>query len=117
MFLIICFLIRYTSQKSDTGAIIAYAIVLSWPADDVLFLGAPVMTPVSKVSMLGYSEPFKWSAAGQQGVNIRFPPISVNKLPSTWAWVLKLENLDSTPDFEMSHGRRLTKGQVVVNME
>jgi len=89
----------YTSKKTDDGevdATVAYAIVLKWPKNDALFLGAPVTTSSTKVSMLGYhgSGVFQWtSGAGGKGININFPPISFPDLPSTWAWVLKLENL------------------------
>jgi len=46
--------------------------------------------------MLGYSGPavFHWTpGTGGKGINIQFPRISFSELPSTWAWVLKLEHL------------------------
>jgi len=44
--------------------------------------------------MLGYQGEFAWKPAGDKGgIIVTFPAIPVNKLPSKWAWVLKLENI------------------------
>jgi Alpha-L-fucosidase C-terminal domain len=46
--------------------------------------------------MLGFtkSADFEWTPGpGGSGMTIKFPRISFRDLPSTWAWVLKLENL------------------------
>ena len=62
----------------------------------MLYLGAPTSTAATVVSMLGYSGPavFHWTpGTGGKGINIQFPRISFSELPSTWAWVLKLEHL------------------------
>jgi hypothetical protein len=51
-----------------------YAILLSWPEDSVLTLGAPVPSTSTVVTMLGYSEPFEWIAeSSQQGINVTIP--------------------------------------------
>jgi len=86
---------RYTCQKS-VSAVIVYAIVLKWPQNNQLELGAPSTTDETVVSMLGYDGPgvFQWMPRTEgRGVNIHFPRISFDQLPSTWAWVLKLEHL------------------------
>lgn len=91
-----CCLARYTCQKASYSTVV-YAIVLQWPEHDVLSLGAPVPSPTTLVSMLGYSGPgvFQWTpGTGGKGMRIQIPRISVRELPSTWAWVLKLERLN-----------------------
>jgi len=90
--------IWYTAQKSPTNETIAYAIVLSWPDNNTLILGAPVTTPQTRVTMLGYAgsdSEFMWSVNGGN-MTIKFPYIPVNKLPSVEAWVLKIEHLGNT---------------------
>ena len=72
-----------------------YAIVLEWPATTNLILGAPVATEHTTVTMLGYEGKFDWKPASDKGgIIVTFPPIPVNKLPSKWAWVLKLESIE-----------------------
>lgn len=71
-----------------------YAIVLEWPSTDHLNLGAPNSTEDTQVTMLGYDGKFLWEpASAKGGMVIDFPPIAINKIPSEWAWVLKLENI------------------------
>ena len=71
-----------------------YAIVLEWPATTKLTLVIPVATEHTTVTMLGYEGKFDWKPAGDKGgIIVTFPAIPVNKLPSDWAWVLKLENI------------------------
>jgi len=85
---------RYTCQKA--ASTVVYAVVLKWPQNDLLHLGAPRTTTETLVSMLGYSGSgvFQWtSGTGGRGIDIQFPRISFNELPSTWAWILKLQHL------------------------
>ena len=85
-----CFTPRYTS-KADA----VYAIVLEWPATDQLTLGAPMASNYTQVTMLGYEGKFVWKPAGDKGgIIVNFPAIAINELPSKWAWVLKLENIE-----------------------
>lgn len=71
-----------------------YAIVLEWPSTDELTLGAPITTNVTQVTMLGYEGKFVWKPATDKGgIIVTLPGIPVNKLPSKWAWVFKLENI------------------------
>ena len=70
--------------------------MLEWPAQNILTLGAPQPTSNTKISMLGYDDSFLWNKhSSSGGIDIIFPFIPPNKLPSTWAWVLKLENLSN----------------------
>ena len=80
---------RYTSKA---GAV--YAIVLEWPDTDELTLGAPTATNFTQVTMLGYEGKFSWKPATDKGgIIVTLPGIPVNKLPSKWAWVFKLEKI------------------------
>jgi alpha-L-fucosidase len=84
------FFLRYTSKDN-----VAYAIVLQWPADNTLELMAPLADPaMTKVTMLGLSVDIEWKqGAGGKGVVVEMPRVPVTKLPSDWAWVLKLQNV------------------------
>ena len=78
-------------KKAVDNTTTVYAILLTWPEDSVLTLGAPVPSTSTVVTMLGYSEPFEWIAeSSQQGINVTIPVIPFNKIPCQWAWVLKL---------------------------
>lgn len=71
-----------------------YAIVLEWPTTDQLTLGAPISTEDIQINMLGYDEKFVWKPATKKGgIIVTMPAIPVNKLPSKWAWVLKLRKV------------------------
>ncbi|XP_066982311.1 alpha-L-fucosidase-like [Macrobrachium rosenbergii] len=72
----------YTSNNNNV-----YAIVLSWPEDDLLPLGSVVSTPETKVNMLGYQGELTF-AAGSPGIEVTFPNMA--KVKSKWAWVLEL---------------------------
>lgn len=82
------------SNTSSTGHSV-YAFILDWPADNTLKLGSPVSTDKTTVSMLGYTgKPFTFSGySNAAGMVIKFPFIPPNKLPSYYAWVLRLDNL------------------------
>lgn len=84
---------RYTSRIQEDQSRSVYAIVLKWPVGNVLTLGSPIISPYTKVSMLGY-DVLDWSANVPQGINVVFPNLTPNfNLP--WAWVLKMENLSN----------------------
>lgn len=85
--------IWYTAQKSSAGGWDVYASVLSWPKGNVLTLGAPKATSQTHVSMLGMSGLFDWQKGESGGIDITIPSIPIDKIPSTFAWVIKLENL------------------------
>ena len=81
-------LCRYTSQQHAV-----YAIVLDWPANNTLSLGAPVTTTKTTVNMLGYAGSFNWKPRTGGGIDIMIPPISPLQLPSQWVWTFELKNL------------------------
>ncbi|MCL4141786.1 UNVERIFIED_CONTAM: hypothetical protein GTU68_041746 [Idotea baltica] len=88
----------YTS--SGTNSSLIYAIVLKWPDNGKLFLGAVVAQPgVTKFTLLGYpsgeSETdekslhvISYSTSG--GITLNLPPDTQNYLK--WAWVIKIQN-------------------------
>ena len=84
---------RYTSHKSNTNGTNVYGIILSWPQDSTLTLGAPVTTSQTTVTMLGYDGTFKWQAHPGGGIVLTIPPIPANKMPCKWAWTFKINNL------------------------
>ena len=84
--LTISFIDRYTSKSQDV-----YAIVLEWPTTGILELDAPVSHPdKTEITMLGLDMNIKWRSKGEKGMVIEMPVVSVNEIPSQWAWVLKV---------------------------
>ncbi|XP_067936938.1 alpha-L-fucosidase-like [Watersipora subatra] len=89
----------YTQKKSNSSSsgYSVYAFVLEWPENNKLTLGAPIATPTTTINMLGYSgvnQYFEYSRRRDgAGLVVKFPYIPPNKLPSFYAWVLKLDNL------------------------
>lgn len=84
----------YTAKKSTSGnGLSAYAIVLSWPTKNTLYLGAPITTTQTTVSLLGYNNPIQWQKGASGGITLQIPPIPPNKMPCDWGWVFKMEML------------------------
>ena len=82
---------RYTSKKGADGGLSVYCIVLVWPENNLLKLGAPPPQANLSVTMLGYPGLFKWKALGTAaGIQVQIPAITPDKLPNRLAWVLKL---------------------------
>ena len=88
---------RYTN-KTTSGQTSVYVIVLKWPENNTLTLGAPTpSTSTTVVTLLGYKGTFSWKPTGNQGMNITVLPIAENKMPCKWTWVFKLDGLVQTP--------------------
>lgn len=83
---------RYTA-KAISGKTIVYAIFLEWPKNDQLILGAPVTSPGTTVTMLGYHGNFSWKPHSGGGMEIQFPVIPINEMPNLDAWALKITGL------------------------
>jgi len=79
-------MVQYT-QKGDS----VYAICLAWPGK-LLRLDRPATTPQTQVRMLGCGQALSWTA-GDKGINIQVPPMSVREIPCRNAWVFKLTGL------------------------
>lgn len=80
-------------KKFSTGTAV-YAIVLDWPDDNILTLGAPVASSSTKVTMLGLpAQTLTWKAQKSGGITITIPTIPFNKMPCEWVWIFKLEGI------------------------
>ena len=79
----------YTSCESSV-----YAIILFWPEDGKILLGAPFIGTDTKISLIGYNKPVAWAGVKPRGIKIRFPEKS--SVQSDWAWVLQMENLSNS---------------------
>ena len=83
------FPLRYTLQEKSKHV---YAIILDWPSESTIQLGAPVTNQDTTVTMLGLDMKFSWKPVpGKSGIVITVPPI--HQLPCKWAWVFRLENV------------------------
>jgi len=83
----------YTMKKTENSTVV-YATVLRWPDDNALALGAPAPKVLTTATMLGFGK-LSWSTSVTPGVGmvINLPMVPFTKLPSLWAWTIKLENL------------------------
>lgn len=76
-----------------SGKAVVYAILLDWPKTNMLVLGAPVTSPGTTVSMLGYQGNFAWKGNPGTGMKIQFPVIPIDQMPNLDAWALKITGL------------------------
>lgn len=92
----------YTSKED-----VVYVSVLRWPKNDLLFLESLELSPSGRVTMLGLpdEQPLKWvprrsieyfddfemNSTAKSGTTVLFPQLTPDKLPTPWAWVLKVE--------------------------
>ena len=87
---------RYISRKNIDGSLVVYSILLSWPKEPVLILGAPIPSPVTVVIILGFPNVFIWNFGPEnKGIYIEIPTISWHLMPSDWAWTLTLTYLEN----------------------
>jgi alpha-L-fucosidase len=80
--------VAYTRSKDNR---FVYAIVKEWPGKEIVLKKTGIQ-PGSEIRMLGYKDPFKWTA-GDDGVKIEIPE-SLQKAenrPCSYAWVLKIK--------------------------
>lgn len=79
----------YTKKSSSV-----YAILLKYPQDLKVELAAPVVTSSTQVTMLGYNTLIQWvSAPTGTGIILDLTPVNKLDLPSEWAWVFKLQDI------------------------
>ena len=109
---------RYTSKKNSDGSTSVYAIVLFWPENNVLTVGATTSTSSTTVNMLGYKgEAFKWAAHSGGGMDITFPAIPTNQMPCEWAWVLKIDDLSGMKSSDIKTDKSASKTRKCPNEE
>ena len=88
--------VRYTSKQTGSVTTV-YAISLAWPKDDQLLLAAASSTPQTKVTMLGSKASLKWKSHGTGGgIVVDVSTIPFSMMPCDWAWVFKLEYVNSS---------------------
>ncbi|NP_001279640.1 tissue alpha-L-fucosidase precursor [Callorhinchus milii] len=78
----------YTSKGSAV-----YATFLNWPETNTLTLQSPEVTSTTQVTMLGVSQPLKWSHSSPKGISIMLSSIPWPTLPSRLGWTVKLEGV------------------------
>lgn len=87
--------IWYTSTKGSSGTVV-FAILLKWIKGNTLVLGAPVASPHTTATLLGYQGgSLQVQGQGSQGITITVPTIPFDQMPCQWGWVFKLENLSN----------------------
>ena len=84
---------RYTTKYTKPSDYMAYAIILNeFPTTSSIVLGEPITTKNTVVTMLGVEQVLKWSPSSEKGgIEIFIPQYF--KLPCSYAWVFKLENV------------------------
>nr|XP_022316391.1 alpha-L-fucosidase-like [Crassostrea virginica] len=80
----------YTTRPQEKAV---YAILTFWPENNQIILGSPVTTAKTRITMLGLQTTLKWSLYMNKFLVIELPTLPINKMPSQWAWALKMENL------------------------
>ncbi|KAH3819041.1 plasma alpha-L-fucosidase-like [Dreissena polymorpha] len=82
------------TNRTTTESTTVYAITLSWPRNNSVYLGSPFPSKqTTVVSLLGYEHKLNWEPAGDNGMIISLPQLSQSEYPCQWAWTLKLEGL------------------------
>ena len=86
---------RYTQRKSVTSATgySVYAFFLNWPDNNIVELGAPVVSANTKVQLLGYNGPDLSYMNVGKSLEVSIPYIPPSKMPCDYGWVLKFDNL------------------------
>jgi len=86
-----------------------YAILLNWPEDSTTIeLGAPISSVSTKISVLGREGAIDWhSSSEKSGIIIDITNLKAYSLPTDWAWVFKLENVEGRNDNEQKIFRKL----------
>lgn len=77
----------YTASKKDKSTI--YSLLLDWPVDNEVTLGALKDIPVSNVTLLGSEAVMKFSQESA-GLKVVFPYLNIRQMPCLWAWSLKI---------------------------
>jgi len=82
----------FYTQNANLSSV--YAIFINWPSSNVLSLEYPTTSSDTEITLLGYGA-VNFKPNSQQGVVISLPSLSVEELPSQYAWALKMTNLSN----------------------
>ena len=91
IYFIYLFISRYTSKKGSAGTTV-YAISLTWPRSS-LVLGAPRVSPDTKVTLLGYQGNISYKKHASGGIELEIPLIYMDDIPCQWAWSFKITDV------------------------
>lgn len=82
---------RYTKKYED-GSEVVFVFMLKWPKKSVLPLGSLQISNHTVISMLG-AEDQPVTAISKPGkpLLLKLPPLTLDRLPSLWAWVLRVK--------------------------
>jgi len=84
----------YNPQNKENTVV--YAYFFQWPHDNQLKLANTKLTAQTKVSLLGYSgTTLSLKQLQPNGLIVDLSSVQWSRLPNFWAWVLKLEYLES----------------------
>jgi len=83
----------YTARNTTDGETYVYAILLSWPDDNVVALGSAAANDDTTIYLVGYDQPLDFITVGT-GTNVTLPTLTESQMPCQWAWSLRFENLE-----------------------
>nr|XP_055027949.1 plasma alpha-L-fucosidase [Misgurnus anguillicaudatus] len=69
---------------------VIYATFLSWPNSGYVVLSDPIVSESkTQVMLLGY-KPLQWDSVKPSGLRVYLPQLTLNQMPCSWAWTLRL---------------------------
>lgn len=81
----------YTQGRTEAGSEAVYVFVLKWPAQSLLHLASLRVGPGARVVMLGAEEEAVAVVAQTwDELLLALPVLTVDRLPTPWAWVLRV---------------------------
>jgi len=83
--------IGYTRSKAQPG--VAYAILLSFPGENLVLSSVTAKPGSSRIELLGVGEVDWKVVGGEDGIVVMVPRLTVDQLPCHHAWVLKMTNV------------------------
>lgn len=88
--------IAFTVPKNNNNGVL-YVLFYNWPkhSDSKMTLTVPRATENTKISLLGDTKGYKFTYQNSEsGLVINFPVFELSDIPDTFAYVLKLENVN-----------------------
>ena len=82
-------------SEECTSEKVVYALLTSYPSNGSLLLGSIHPSSTTKIELVGYKgEELKFDIR-DNGVIIQWPVISINDMPCSHAWVLRITNMQA----------------------